>query len=181
MRQYLDDFVRLTAGLAYRQKGIFPSEMFLFYCRAKQAGADHIIETGVGYGGSTSYLARLFPDVPITSIDRNVRHAAGLGVKVARGDAQWVLPDVVRRSSGNALAILIDGPKGPPALDLARRFLGAEKVKVIAVHDLAFEAGDHRIDSHADEFRDQYGFLDARVGVALKKHPRGPGLSLLKC
>lgn len=188
MRQHIDEFVRLTGDLAYRPKAVFPSEMFLFYCEALAAGADHIIETGVGFGGSTSYLARLFPDARITCIDDDSRRqlevvAREIGGKAhfLRGDAVSLLPKVVKHSRGNSLAILIDGPKGRPAVALAKEVLQDVTVKFVAVHDLAFEAKEYLIDSHAEDFRAQFGFLDCDVGEARIKHPAGPGLKIFRC
>lgn len=177
MHEYIDDFRRLTAGLTYRPKAVFPSEMFLFYAKARAAGADRVVESGICFGGSTSYLARLFPGA-VTSIGLNIAGALGLKVDLIRGDSTLLMPGVVDRFEGGSVAILIDGPKGQTALTLKDRMLRKENVRFVAVHDLAFEPGDHVIDSHAPDFREDFGVLDTHVGEALKKHPRGPGLSI---
>jgi predicted O-methyltransferase YrrM len=187
-REHLDTFEHLTADLPYRPKAVFPSEMFLFYCWAKVCAADHIIESGVGFGGSTSYLARLFPNIAITCIDNDrygqleaVARNRPREIDVLRGDSAVMLPKAVQGSKGSSLAVLIDGPKGRPAVDLAMRALSDAKVKVVAVHDLAFEPGAYEIDSHDRYFRDEFGFLDDKVGAeARAKHPNGPGLSIFR-
>jgi hypothetical protein len=138
----------------------------------------------VGYGGSTSYLRALFPYMPITCVDDGrygqlKKIAEELFVKIVLGDARAVLPQIVANCTASRIAVLIDGPKGKPAVKLAKRLLLMPTVKVVAVHDLAFDAGKaHRIDSQDDNFRRAFGFLDDKVGAALTKHPRGPGLSI---
>lgn len=177
----IEEFKRLTAGLRYRPKAVFPSEMFMFYSTAKAFKVDQIIESGIGNGGSTAYLAKLFPDLPIISIDKDVSGAAGLAVTTIKGNAVYMLPDIVARSNAQRIGALIDGPKGKLAIRLAKRLLNDPKVQFVAVHDLAFEGKQHLIDSHDPEFRKRYGFLDSSVGAARKKHPNGPGLSIFKC
>lgn len=171
----LEEFKRLTADLPYRPGSIFPSEMFLFYREAKACNADHIIESGVGHGGSTRYLARLFPDVRITSVDKNDGHP-GL-TEFLRGDATHLLPQIVEESKGKRIAVLIDGPKGKKQTDLAEVLLELEKVVLLALHDFDWIAG---IRSRDESFRREFGHLDANVGEYLKHYPNGPGLTIFK-
>lgn len=172
----IDEFKWLTADLPYMPQAIFPSEMFLFYREAKGCNADHIIESGVGNGGSTRYLARLFPDIRITSIDKNDVNP-GL-TEFRRGNATYLLPSIVRDSKGESLAVLIDGPKGDKAIDLLEKLLTDEKVKFVAVHDMDSIVG---LRSRDKGFRREFGHLDANVGDYLKHYPNGPGLTIFKC
>lgn len=176
MIEELNHFIEVTKDLDYRPKAMFPSELFLFYYLAKQARTDHVIESGVGNGGSTQYLKRLFPGVRRTGIDRTEVDAHGC--ELFRGQAEDLLPWVVRRSRGKSLAILIDGPKGKPALKLKKILFRDHRVSLVAIHDLAFEVKKPQVLSHDEEFRKRFGFLDEKVGSALEKHPNGPGLSV---
>lgn len=174
----IEEFIRLTEDLVYRPKSIFPSEMFLFYREAKQRNVDQIIETGAGFGGSSSYLARLFPNVTLTCIDDNgygflTTLRKELPINFIQGDATQVLLPVIERSHSKSIAVLIDGPKGKKAIDLANKI--SDHAVLIAIHDIP------NSESQADEFRTQFGFLDHKTGLWLKKYPKGPGLSLFKC
>lgn len=184
----LDTFKRLTGDLPYRPKAIFPSEMFLFYREAIGCGADHIIESGVGYGGSTTYLARLFSGVAITCVDNDnygqfdAVKRLNPNIEFEKGDARKLLPQIVRRSKGKRLVVLIDGPKRKVALDLTMTLLTEPKVRFVAVHDLtpALAKGG-ALSSRDEAFREKFGELDAGVGDYLKFYPQGPGLTVFKC
>lgn len=168
----LNDFIQLTDDLVYKPKAIFPSELFLFYCKAKEASVDRIFESGVAFGGSTEYLNILFPDVIVTSIDKGKWKPRK---DIVQGDGLILLPKFVSRSKHNRIAILIDGPKGKPAIRLAKKLLQFKKVCFVAVHDPV----NGKVDSHDILFREQFGFLDEKVGVAIKKYPQGPGLRFM--
>jgi len=194
----IDEFKIKTKGLIHQPKAIFPSEMFLFYCEVKRIDVDHIIESGIGYGGSTSYLDRLFPETLITSIDRgSVEQTRALHPRIdfVIGDGRFEIEWQIAKSKAKRLAILIDGPKGWIAVKLAERLLTKKNVKIVAVHDLQSDKQSLAllpsvreriglfldkafVDSH--KLREFISELD--IGVkALKKYPNGPGLSIYKC
>lgn len=173
----IEKFTRLTKGLKYRRKSIFPSEMFMFYRASAAYEIDHVIESGVGYGGSTRYLIKLFPGVRVTSIDKNVADP-GLPVEFIRADAMDAIPYVINHSNGKNLAVLIDGPKGDKAKKVVDALMRIKRVKVIAVHDMQSSDG---INSRDKDFRSEFGHLDLIVGRYLKIYPNGPGLTIFKC
>lgn len=197
----LEEFKKKTEGLVYRHKAIFPSEAFLFYREAKRIDADHIIESGIGNGGSTAYLDKLFPEIKITSIDRGKVEQIRLDhprIEFVQGDGVHKVPLAVYHSSGKSLAVLIDGPKGYQAIKLASSLLRNERVKIVAIHDLQADItspiyldnpvlrnrmiaflGKAFANSHDAKFRDFAGWLDKEI-VATKKHPNGPGLSIYR-
>jgi precorrin-6B methylase 2 len=187
----VEEFLRLMGNkLPYKPKAIFPSEMFLFYKLAKDFDAnDHIFESGVGYGGSTSYLARLFPRTKITSIDADrygqleqlqikfKRNAPN--VVLLKGNSARVLPSLIRLSGARRIAVLIDGPKARAALRLVKRLLRNRHVEFVAVHDLSEEMAKHgKVNSRDAAFRAAYGHLDHGVGEYLNIYPNGPGLTI---
>lgn len=183
----VDTFQQLVGKMPYRPKAIFPSEMFLFYKLAKDFGPkDHIIESGVGYGGSTSYLVRLFPFTRITAVDADRYRQFGKlkqqfkTVELIRGNSLRLLPAIVRRSNGERIAILIDGPKRQPAINLANKLLEANtRVRFVAVHDLSVEMAKQGTFNSKDEaFQKQFGFLDKDVGPYRNIYPSGPGLTI---
>lgn len=185
----LTSFQKKVGHLLYRQKGIFPSEMFLFYLQAQDFDADDLIlESGVGFGGSTTYLALLFPDTMIASVDgdaygqlQHVRRqlARHRNATIRKGDSTKLLPLLLERCYANKIGVLIDGPKKMMAVALASRLLQDSRVKFVAVHDLPPEMqkmGDfHSWDS---QWRKSYGFLDDKVGEMRGHYPDGPGLTI---
>lgn len=193
------EFAEKTRGIPYLPKAMFPSELYLFTREVVAQGVDHIIESGIGYGGSTAYLDRLFPDVKITSIDRGsvvATRAAHPRIEFIKGDGRFEIPRAVHGSDGKRIGILIDGPKGWTAVKLAMRMLSNKKVRLVAVHDLQTEIYSNELllrpslrncvkqfidsaheNSHDYEFRLMASDLDVNVG-ARSKYPDGPGLTL---
>lgn len=183
----LETFIERTKGLSYKPKSIFPSEMFLFYNEALKVDPDLIIESGVGYGGSTRYLTKLFPDEPrIIAFDDarysqpGVQSRLRWRVEFMAGDSRQLMPDFVDSVSAKRIVILIDGPKGESAVDLARRMLARDRVVFVAVHDLPYALpGRYACQSHRVEFRQAFGFLDKGLPpYQLRKQPQGPGLTI---
>lgn len=184
----LKTFMERTQGLSYKPKSIFPSEMFLFYKEALRVDPDLIIESGVGYGGSTRYLTKLFPDEPpIIAIDDDrykkpvVRSRLKWRVQFEDGDARDKLPLVMLANhTARRIVILIDGPKGQAAVDLAHMALNDPYVCFVAVHDLPYALpGKYICQSHFPAFRQAFGFLDKALPPdQLRKQPQGPGLTI---
>ncbi len=173
MLELLDQFVKITNGLPYLPKAIFPSEMFMFYYIAKGKEVDCVIESGVGNGGSTNYLDALFPDAEIISVDLgDVKLTRELHPRIEfiKGDGSIEVPRIVDRAIGKNIGVLIDGPKNDLAIELANKLV--DKVRFIAIHDLP------PFDTHSRSFRKNFGFLDSNVGAYLKKYPNGPGLRI---
>lgn len=179
-------FEEVTADLTYRPKALFPSELFLFHSHANLNRCDMIIESGTGWGGSAQYLARLFPLVPVYSIDQSEGmtdqvKAMGLKVKFITARAQLAIPMILDKKQPERAAVLIDGPKGKAAAKLACELLNDwQNVCFVAVHDLTSDLpGQYVIHSHTQHFRALAGHLDDKVGqVARLKHPKGPGLTI---
>ncbi len=115
--------------------------MFLFYAAVHPYAPGQILESGRARGKSTLTLARCFPDTPIVSVefDSGSPNAAAAeaklkgqqNVELIYGDSRDILPRRIR--SGDA--VLIDGPKGFRALELALLLLRTGKPCAIFVHD----------------------------------------------
>jgi len=124
-----------------RGRGIFLSEMFLFYCVVRPLNPPQILESGRAQGGSTLTLAHCFPDVRIVSVelDRSSPDSAIALEKLAPhrnveclfGDSRDILPRRLEHEN----AVLIDGPKDFRALKLALRLLQTGKPGVVFIHD----------------------------------------------
>lgn len=187
----LSRFNKAVGKMPYRLKGIFPSEMFLFFKLAHDFNADDLIlESGVGYGNSTMYLAKLFPSTTIASVDADkywqLDHvkrqlSAHRNVNVHKGDSTKLLPMILQRVKANRVAVLIDGPKKMLAVSLASRMLQDSRVRFVAVHDLPDEMAKlGSFHSHDSDWRKSYGYLDSKVGEAKDVYPEGPGLTIFK-
>ncbi len=150
--------------------------MFFFGTFAIVLSCDQIIESGGRVGGSSEYLAKLFDDVHTVSRDRV--DGGWPNVSVHQGDSVETIPNLVEASTAQRIAILIDGPKGEVAVQLAEKLLESEKVSFVAVHDLTPELVGNHANSQNKTFRDNFGFLDDKVGSYKEKYPNGPGLTI---
>jgi hypothetical protein len=141
--QYRPDFEAAIEGIpqGQRGRGIFLSEMFLFYCVVRPLKPRQIIESGRALGGSTLTLAHCFPDVRIVSVELEVaspNNAIALGrlaphrnVECLFGDSRDILP----RRLEHGDAVLIDGPKEFRAVKLALNLLRTGKPSFVFLHD----------------------------------------------
>jgi Methyltransferase domain len=121
--------------------GIWESEMLLFHATVQSFAPKQILESGRGRGKSTQLLARCFPHTRIVSVelDSTSPNAAAAesklrqyeNVELVYGDARKILPE--RLQDGDA--VLIDGPKGLRALDLALDLLRTGKPCTVFLHD----------------------------------------------
>lgn len=187
----IEIFRKRTQSLGYRPKAIFPSEMFIFATQAKHWKIDHIVESGVGYGGSTSYLIKLFPNIKISCVD-NDRYRQFDRVKILlkrqtpnielfKGESVKLLPRIVRKSRAKRIAVLIDGPKRQRAVELANHLKRDRRVRFVAVHDLSpVLAEQGTFTSMAESYDELRAELDSVVGDYRRYYPRGPGLTFFE-
>lgn len=121
----------LAAAFSARtQRGMLNSEILLVYYIIKTLGICRVVESGRYLGHSTKTLADLLCEtsIRIESIDlpKEVskeceRRLSGYkNVKVLYGDSFSDLPNLVDCQKVSTI-LLVDGPKGPPALDLISR------------------------------------------------------------
>lgn len=124
---------------------MLPSELLVVSAVVKALGCGALVESGRAWGFSTEVLARFFrEDVPIHSFElmrdekaRTVEDRLGSfgNVILNYGDSRLDLETYVQDLSTRRVAVLIDGPKGRTAVDLARRLAGRDKVVVCFLHD----------------------------------------------
>jgi hypothetical protein len=121
--------------------GIWESEMFLFYAAVQPFAPAQVLESGRARGKSTLMLARSFPTARIISVEFDSQSPLAAAaeeklkpysnVELLYGDSREILPQ--RLQTGDA--VLIDGPKGFRALQLALRLLRTGKPCAVFVHD----------------------------------------------
>jgi predicted O-methyltransferase YrrM len=142
-----DSFARRLNGFRHEIKGVLSSEMLLFCALSRHLGAGTVIESGRARGNSTQILAEYFAGPGGASVfsveyfkyteDSLIawRRLAGrhLNLKLLFGDAFVLLPRLCARAG--PCTVLIDGPKGKYALQLAARLLRNGDVRAVFIHD----------------------------------------------
>lgn len=133
---------------------ILPREMVYFLARCDANAIDTIIESGRQDGYSTQILGEFMKDKPhmrVYSIDweedperarrcrERLAHYERLTLK--NGDANFLIPELLRENRGRRVGLLVDGPKGFWAVSLLFASLRFEEVKLIALHNLAVGTG----------------------------------------
>lgn len=170
-------FEELSRTIPYEKKGILFSEM-LFLAALVPSRPEktlRIIESGRARAQSTLLLSRLFPDLPVVSIEfdpgspdtavaaERLKDCAN--VEALFGDSTQMLPQIVRAGD----VVLIDGPKHFRALRLAMRLLNENQPHAVFVHDVHRGIPEREfLDRHAplcafsddDAFVSRYRHLD---------------------
>lgn len=118
----------------HKPGGILPTEMLAFICVAAELGVRRVVESGRRNGYSTEVIAASNFDLvsielnPVPDVDAYLQ-VAYVTARIIHGDGRCMIPIYIE---GRA-AVLLDGPKGPLAFQLADSFFG--DVAFYAVHD----------------------------------------------
>ncbi len=139
-------FAPLADG--YEERGILSSEMLAVCALSEQLGADVVIESGRCRGQSTAMLARYFEGsaTRIVSMELERGEDADFAesrlsryphVELLYGDSLRIIPELLAGLDGRRVSLLLDGPKGNPAIDFIERVF-AEHANVIGafLHDM---------------------------------------------
>ncbi len=129
--------------IEYRPSGILPSEALIFCCLAQSQCVEEAIESGRRFGYSTDCFASVFP-LGVVSVDSQseshgdtdarLKKRHGSGVMLIKDDGAIRIPQLAACHAGH-IAVLLDGPKGPAALDVVDKII--DKVVFAAIHDLS--------------------------------------------
>jgi hypothetical protein len=179
------EFHERTRGIVTEERGIFPSELYLFASACLDAGVVSIVESGVCHGVSTRVLHALFPR-HVSSVEKDKRVLPRrFPFKVVIGNGRVLVPQLVarvERAGLGPIGILLDGPKSERARAIKDRCVHEyPAVRVVGIHDhhpgLGFGETRHSWDV---AFRTpEVCALDEDVpAVYHAAHPRGPGLAL---
>lgn len=120
MLTYCLDAIQIHSlpDVPYRPGGILPSEMLAFVALCKEQGVTNIVESGRHLGYSTTVLAEA--GFELYSVDHEPIHDVDAefmkyrNVRLFIGEAHRLVPQWIR----HRCAVLLDGPKGIPALRL---------------------------------------------------------------
>lgn len=125
--------------ITHVETGIAPSEAFSFCSMCDLYDIDLMIEGGVFKGFSTRIISK-YLDCEMISVDRtifeNVKSELSHRVKFKKGDGTKVIPDLVKLNQNKKIGVLLDGPKGNMAIDLAEAIMKYDCVKFVGIHDM---------------------------------------------
>lgn len=126
-RKHRAEFEKIVGG--FEDRGIPNSEMLAVCSIAEELGAEVFIESGRWKGQSTEILAQyftgkqcivesveLYRDANAVHVEEKMKGYNNLVLHY--GDANQVLPAIVRKHRSKKIVILLDGPKGREALDV---------------------------------------------------------------
>lgn len=199
----LGSFTERVLPLEYQQRGILLSEGLAFCAMCDLFQIQVIMESGVAGGRSTEIWARYFNQT-IYAIDNCKLYGESLfegtkkrlaqypNIKFMMGDSFVTIPKLLQSVGGNVrTALLIDGPKGPRAMELAESCFKLPSPPIfVGIHDMCREFDNHLMDQwsstffYTDDptFQEAYRHLDeldrsavAANGKALgEAYPLGP-------
>lgn len=132
----------LAQSIPYEPKGILFSEILYMGACLRLLRPRRLFESGRARGQSTLLLARLFPDLPLISVEHDPdspdasialeRLKEHTQVDLRFGNSCVLLPQM----AGPEDCVFIDGPKSFRALRLALRLLQRNQVRAVFVHDM---------------------------------------------
>lgn len=183
----------------YEERGILHSEMLAVCGVARMLEADIVVESGRCRGQSTLVLAKYFAGsaTKIVSIE-NVRDenatfaeerlAAHKHVELLYGDAARLVPEVLARYPGKRVVLLLDGPKGKQAIDIAREaFARFPSLHAAFIHDMRIDTPQRAavleepmraFFTDDDEYLQEFGVLDQaclpKAGAEITMHTWRP-------
>ena len=144
-KRYKIFFEKIIKDVPYENKGIFNSEMLLFCALSNYFKVSEIWESGRARGQSTKIIAEIYKgtDVKIHSIEllkdtedseiaeKRLKDYTNLDIKY--GQSKIIIPENINKQKNTS--VLIDGPKGMEAINLAGKLLENTNVKLVFLHD----------------------------------------------
>ena len=142
---------------AWREGAIFPREMVAFLAFCASLGINSFVESGRQHGYSTELLAEFVTQRGgrVTSIDVEIdddmatetrrRLAKYSNLDLIRGNAFHKLAAALRATAPESTALLVDGPKGFPALSLIFSSAVFGHVTVGALHNVPLTTAEGRL------------------------------------
>lgn len=131
----------------YEERGVLHSEMLAVCSVARSLGVGAIVESGRARGQSTLQLARFFEGSPVRIVSvelardddaefAEARLAPYPHCEIRYGDAFEAVPAALDELQETPAAVLLDGPKGLPAIDLiGSLFERFSNLRVAFLHD----------------------------------------------
>lgn len=136
---------QVLAGTPFESRGILPSELAAVVGFCNVHNVETIFESGRARGFSTEVLAACLPQTRIISVENSQDPDSEVGrrkltgiknVSLFQGNAEKLLPRLLKNHIAGSAIVLIDGPKGRSALKLVRRLVRSEApVLAYFLHD----------------------------------------------
>ncbi len=144
----VEQFLEKTDGIAYQNRGIFPSELYLFVDACERFHIERIVESGVCAGYSTRMLHACYPGRVVSIEADATRLPKAFPLPVVIGNGVRLVPDFISDYRNQSTAVLLDGPKSVRARRLRDECLESPWVHVVALHDVPRGHGEqaHSLD-----------------------------------
>lgn len=130
----LPEFLRKCGKIPSTPTSMLPSEILAFCAACRAAGIEKVVESGRSYGYSTRCLVKMGFNVisydhrPIPHVDANLSQYRNLKLEIG--------PCPIVVTTKPQFGLLLDGPKGNEALELADK----SNPTVVAIHDCHVKA-----------------------------------------
>ena len=146
---HYDGSINNEAG-GYPRHSIMFFEALLLYTLAKEHNINIFIESGVRLGGSTSIWGRVFKDIEVYSVEKNINKTSKKvwddiimeklspmypNINLIQGDGNVELIKIIESNPDKKIGILVDGPKGTEGIKLAEKCLSYKNVCFSSLHD----------------------------------------------
>lgn len=172
---------------------MIPHKLMATLCLAKTLNVTVLVESGRKGGMSAFTYSQRIPQVVSIEMNtlsnvHNTLQAVSKNVVLLEGDGSTVIPDVVAdlRSKNQRVAVIIDGPKGPAAVEVASRvinevvFLGIDDAPVGSETRLAIERTFQKGDLfYSDDARYQDIMIDKDTAWARSIRSSAPKIKRL--
>jgi hypothetical protein len=139
----LDNFRARVLPAEWFPRSILLSESFAFCALADSLDVDLLIESGIYNGRSTEIWRKYFDvSVPIKTIDLTIKDEVVQrlnkyeNIEFIKGNGIEVVSDLVSKNTDRKIALFLDGPKGIPAIELAKKCFQFDNVLIAGIHDL---------------------------------------------
>jgi len=162
----------------YEPKAIYHSELCNFCEEVFINNCTRIVESGTYLGYTAIRLAKVFPEIEIITFEKDAeRQRYAQGRCSAYPNITCLLGELAKHMEviTKDTAVLIDGPKGLPAIKLARKVL--KKCQVVSIHDMrdylhVLKRKFHNV-WHTGGIMENYRALDEAIPYKSSHHEKG--------
>jgi len=142
LRAQVEEFKALLGDdlYAFDSEAMNPSEVFFVWRAAVGVGVDRIVESGTYKGKTAKRLSLVLPKCQIVTFERKVKRQHKNAKRYSDTDIVFIDTSLDASWVTSRTGVVIDGPKGRAALDLAASLV--EQAAFVMVHDLRGELVD---------------------------------------
>jgi hypothetical protein len=139
LKAQVDEFKRLLGDSLYLfdTEAMLPSEVFFIWRAALAIGVDRIVESGTYKGKTAKRLSLALPKCQIVTFERKVKRQHKNAKRYRDTDIVFIDTSLDAAWVTSKTGVVIDGPKGQVALDLAESLV--DQAAFVMVHDLRGE------------------------------------------